>query len=68
MALRPVFPADFLPADLVVGAISDEVLLANAHYSTKQRGERTAAAAESNCTGSQDRDAIHTDRGSRCGG
>lgn len=29
IALRPVFPADFLPADLVVGAISVQTLLAH---------------------------------------
>ena len=72
MALRPVFPADFLPADLVVGAIFyNKIVLANGlvagPMSIFVSQQLRCAIAEDNRASHRIQSAVHTDRGSRCG-
>jgi hypothetical protein len=43
-------------------------MLANAYYSTKQLEEGIVRVAQSNYIQNKTESAIHTDRGSRCGG
>jgi len=67
MALRPVFPADFLPADFVAGAIFyKDAMLANVLVSRSLSQQLRYAIEENNLAIHGIGNAIRTDRGSRC--